>query len=157
MASLFSLSIFISSSQLAYGADYRNFTEATENLRGRGLLRPTSLDQKSLPYLKVVDQDPDYALAGVRVFAERRLTSVAKTVSDSKPVPTGMNNLLSYLQMKKAIKSDQANALFKLNTWLNEAAHGSITAKDNADIRGLDCRRKPQTYARSRRSRQCPG
>lgn len=135
MAAPSTLVIFIANSQLAHCADLRNFSETTGNLQKKGLMTSNMLDKKPLPYLDIVEKDPDYALAGVRVFVERRLTNVAKSVNENKPVPTGINNLLSYLQMKKTINSEQANALFKLNTWLNEAAHGGLVAQENEAIK----------------------
>jgi len=107
--------------------EYRELEKARIKAQAAGLLTPELARGGGGPgflFQQVSSQDPNLALAGLRIEIERRLNDLAEArrVKVKRP---GISSLLSALEDRKALTSDETGALRELVSILNLAVHGA--------------------------------
>lgn len=120
---LLSLTCLTANPCFADAGDISCFRRAKESLEKVGLTAKAGevLRREELLFLDYVDKDLGHALLSLRLTIERRLIEMAKFFGTP---PRGIRNLLGFLQLHKVFSSPQVLALGRLNTCLNQAAHG---------------------------------
>jgi hypothetical protein len=102
---------------------YRELKETEEKARKAGLL--DAPPEKTIPsYITIADQDPNLALAGLRIEIEKRLRAIAESNGiDSRRL--GLGQLLRKLSEAQAISHNERSVLSDMTSLLNNAAHGA--------------------------------
>src|SRR5664280_1597955 len=102
---------------------YRDLKNAEIEAEKIGLVSP--LQTKSEPaYLSIAEQDPNLALAGLRIELEKRLRGIANAKGlDSGRLSFGQ--LLRRLSETQAISEQERSVLADLSGLLNNAVHGA--------------------------------
>lgn len=113
--------------------EFRELQAAEERAAAAGLLDqpadPATTHEYS--FQVVADEDPNLALAGLRIEIERRLASLAKSAGlGSKRMSIG--RLLRVLGDREILTREQRSVLHDMVGLLNTAAHGAIADKKSA-------------------------
>jgi hypothetical protein len=104
--------------------EYPDLEKLREDAAKAGLLSvPTSKVEKP-PYLTLAQQDPNLALAGLRIEIERRLREIAKG-RGLQGERLGIGQLLQLLRKNEAISGPEDSVLSDLIGLLNNAVHGA--------------------------------
>jgi hypothetical protein len=93
----------------------------------RGALRTSEF-----AFQQIAEDDPNLALAGLRIEIERRLIQIAES-HEVKIVRPGIGNLLRQLNSVQVLKDSEKGALSELVGILNAAVHGAKVDKLAAD------------------------
>jgi len=106
--------------------EFRDLQKAAARADSAGLLA-TAMEaaaQNEHLFQRVAEQDPNLALAGLRIEIEKRLVSLAqeKGIDARKP---GIGTLLRELSEKQVLNSDERSVLMDLVGLLNNAVHGA--------------------------------
>lgn len=105
--------------------EFAELEKARREAESAGILGPSVLDRQkpSLPTLIHTD-DPNLALAGLRIELERRLRKIASQhgVSTNQ---RGVGQLMRDLQTRKLLSPEQSSVLADLLPSLNAAVHGA--------------------------------
>jgi uncharacterized protein YegP (UPF0339 family) len=88
------------------------------------------------PFQVIADQDPNLALAGLRIEIEKRLNRIAKVKGISARKP-GIIILMKELLRAKVLTEDEYSALSDLTLTLNSAVHGA-KIDENAKTWAMD-------------------
>jgi hypothetical protein len=107
--------------------EYREFQAAAQKAQAAGLLSPKLARGGGGPgylFQQVSDQDPNLAMAGLRLEIERRLLSLAEA-RNVKVRRSGIRGLTEALVSRRALSDDEASALNDLTGLLNSAVHGA--------------------------------
>jgi hypothetical protein len=102
---------------------YRDLKESEEKAKNAGLL-DSSPEEEIPSYMAIAEQDPNLALAGLRIEIEKRLRAIA----DSKGIESrrlGLGQLLRKLSEAQAISPNERSVLSDMTSLLNNAAHGA--------------------------------
>lgn len=75
-------------------------------------------------FLQVATSDPNLALAGLRIELERRLEQLAHS-RGGEDAPSGIGNLLRYLNLRQLIGGAERSVFSDLVALLNAAVHGA--------------------------------
>ena len=107
--------------------EFRELQKARIKAEAAGLLTPELERGGGGPgflFQQVSRQDPNLALAGLRIEIERRLNDLAEArrVKVKRP---GLSSLLSALQDRGVLNPDETGALRELASTLNLAVHGA--------------------------------
>jgi hypothetical protein len=115
--------------------EYPEFKQAAKEAAAAGLLNEgepeAGYDRIDVPiYVAILDDDPNLALAGLRIDIEQRLQKLAQ--SDNLPsTRRGINPLLRDLETDQILTARQTSALKDILRSLNLAAHGEdISMRD---------------------------
>jgi hypothetical protein len=134
-----------------YGkVEYRDLEKATQDADRVGLLSPEpepSTLRDSAVYVRIADEDPNLALAGLRIQIENKLRKIAasKGIDAEKK---GLGQLLSVLSREGALTNEEQSVLRDLVGLLNLAVHGAEVDKQTANwamdvgprlLSGLEC------------------
>jgi hypothetical protein len=76
------------------------------------------------PYVAIAEQDPNLALAGLRIEIERRLREIARK-KGLQAERLGIGQLLQLLRRSNAISGQEDSVLSDLIGLLNKAVHGA--------------------------------
>lgn len=91
-------------------------------LLGSRLDQPESSSSPS--FMAVAQEDPNLALAGLRIEIEKALRSMAANLG-IRAERKGLGTLLHLLREKGALSQEQGSVLSDLSSLLNEAVHGA--------------------------------
>jgi hypothetical protein len=105
---------------------FRDLQKAADRADSAGLLAPISnvTVQTDFTFQSVADQDPNLALAGLRIEIEKRLMNLAK----SKGIDSGragIGYLLRELSQKQILTDNERSVLSDMVGLLNNAVHGA--------------------------------
>jgi len=103
--------------------EYPALEKASEDAAKVGLLSAPQKREES-PYLAIAEQDPNLALAGLRIEIERRLREIAKR-RGLEGERLGVGQLLQLLRTHSAISPQEDSVLNDLIHLLNRAVHGA--------------------------------
>ena len=103
--------------------EYPALEKASEDAAKVGLLAAPRKREES-PYLAIAEQDPNLALAGLRIEIERRLREIAKR-RGLEGERLGVGQLLQLLRTHDAISKQEDAVLSDLIRLLNKAVHGA--------------------------------
>lgn len=103
--------------------EYRDLERAREEVARVGLLGTPPERKEEPSYIAIAQEDPNLALAGLRIEIERRLRAIAKKYGlDAER--QGIGQLLRGLRTRNAISREEDSVLSDLMGLLNKAVHG---------------------------------
>lgn len=103
--------------------EYKELEKKKEEAEKAGLLSAPSPKKEEPAYLSIVENDPNLALAGLRIEIERRLQALARAHGiESRG---GMGFLLRHLEKNNVLSSNEKSVLADLTGLLNNAVHGA--------------------------------
>jgi hypothetical protein len=105
--------------------EYQELVKAKEIAERAGLLKDAAPTAAQYSFLAVSDQDPNLALAGLRIEIERRLRQLA-TATGGEPRVGGSGGLMHELRGRGVLTEEQFGALRGLTGLLNSAVHGAV-------------------------------
>jgi hypothetical protein len=117
----------------------KNLNEAKENADQAGLLAsPSELNARANQYTfeLIATEDPNLALAGLRIEIEKRLLALAKSKGINIP-RAGIGQLLLVLRKGDLLTGEQISALADMVGLLNSAVHGAEVS-ESATLWALD-------------------
>lgn len=106
--------------------EFQELKNIQENIEKVGLATP-KIEKEAKPeyaFQIVVDEDPNLALAGLRIEIEKRLRDIAKA-NDINTEGKSFRPLLELLSRKEVITSSERAVLADLAGLLNQAVHGA--------------------------------
>jgi len=106
--------------------EYRELEKKTEEARKSGLLKLDFQQKDALKYSfqLIEDNDPNLALAGLRIELERKLNQIAKA-NNIQTYKTSIRNLIFKLREHEILSNNEINVLFDIIGLLNAAVHGA--------------------------------
>jgi hypothetical protein len=104
--------------------EFQDLEKAKENAAKVGLLANPAENRQELTFITVAAEDPNLALAGLRIEIERRLDAIARArgLGDR---PYGIRQLMQKLVSIGAISHAEVSVLNDLVGLLNRAVHGA--------------------------------
>jgi hypothetical protein len=116
--------------------EYQDLEKAQENAEKVGLLSAPEKKEEAAYLTAVAAQDPNLALAGLRIEIERRLRQIANRQGiDGERY--GVGQLLRVLRSRGAISQQEDSVLSDLIGLLNRAVHGAdVDARGAMGYRG---------------------
>lgn len=127
--------IFQSIEVPGYGkVEYRDFEKAALDANKVGLLSPepqARATKESAMYLRIADEDPNLALAGLRIEIENKLRAIAEShgISAQKKA---LGQLLTILSAAGVLSLEEQSVLRDLAGLLNQAVHGAKVDRETA-------------------------
>lgn len=113
-----------------FEVEYKNLGEATERLESAGLLPATpKVNAPTHAFMLVVQEDPNLALAGLRIEIEKKLIALTEKTG-GMPRIKGVGGYLFYLRDKGVLTQDQHSILADTIGILNSAVHGAEVSKN---------------------------
>jgi hypothetical protein len=104
--------------------EFRDLEKAKEDAARVGLLAKPIGNRQELSFMRVAEEDPNLALAGLRIEIERRLGAIARARGlDDRGSSVGQ--LLRQLASVGAISQAEVSVLNDLVILLNRAVHGA--------------------------------
>jgi hypothetical protein len=97
---------------------------ATERADRAGLLSKRGVEGQQYPFQLVADQDPNLALAGLRIELERQLRALAEAVGIGTRMQ-GARRLVIELAKEGVLSAEEEDVLTDLIELLNDAVHGA--------------------------------
>lgn len=120
--------------------EYPEFKQAAKEAADAGLLDEAEPEEFGLlphdvpTYVSILDDDPNLALAGLRIDLEQRLQRLAQA-NGVAPSRKGLVTLLRDLEARGFLSARQASALKDISSSLNLAAHGeNISMRDARSV-----------------------
>jgi len=105
--------------------EYQDLRKAEEKATKAGLLKRKEGREKEEPvYATIAGEDPNLALAGLRIEIERRLRQIAQA-HDVDASRKGIGQLMRQLQVMGILSQQQITVLSDLLVLLNNAVHGA--------------------------------
>jgi hypothetical protein len=107
--------------------EFQELQKAAQKAEEAGLLAPAAHVAGEMDYAfqRAADQDPNLALAGLRIEIEKRLVALAqKKGLDARS--KGMRQLLRVLSEQHVLDPEASSALADLTGLLNSAVHGAL-------------------------------
>lgn len=104
--------------------EFQELEKAREEAVKAGLLSVPREKKEEPIYISVAPEDPNLALAGLRIDIERRLRAIAKAKGIDTERQT-IGQLLRRLSANEAISEEQYSVLSDLIALLNRAVHGA--------------------------------
>ena len=109
-----------------FKVEFRDLQRAGQKAETVGLLEPEApvVDGTPHAFEMVVDEDPNLALAGLRIEIEKRL----KRLAEAREVPVrrgGVGSLLRSLDRAGVLEAAERSVLMDIIGTLNEAVHGA--------------------------------
>lgn len=109
--------------------ELQDLQEATDRVKEAGLLNPEAGTKPSVDYSfqAIATEDPNLALAGVRIELEKRLRQLAvvRGYEQDAAKARSIKGLLLLLSTRGLIRSDEFISLEELIELLNKAVHGA--------------------------------
>ncbi len=103
---------------------FQDLKDAKDRIEKAGLLSNEPLSDE-YTFQNIVEDDPNLALAGLRIEIEKRLRLIASRRNIEVDKRTSIVRLLAVLSDRKIISSEERSVLADLNGLLNEAVHGA--------------------------------
>jgi hypothetical protein len=114
--------------------EFQDLKDAKDKADKAGLLGTESIVKKpQFAYLQVADQDPNLALAGLRIEIEKRLVRIAQVNNISMP-HVAVGQMLRILGEKKILTNEECSALADIIGVLNAAVHGASVDQKTAEL-----------------------
>lgn len=104
--------------------EFKELKKVEKSAAEAGLLKMPSEKKEELAYLSVAQQDPNLALAGLRIEIERRLRAIARACGLNAE-RWSIGQLLRHLRISEAISQEESAILNDLVGLLSEAVHGA--------------------------------
>lgn len=106
--------------------EFRDLEIAKDKIERAGLLsKEVELsDLSKFSFQIVADEDPNLALAGLRIEIEKRLINIAES-RDIKINNKGMRQILTILSQNNILTIEEKNVIIELVGLLNKAVHGA--------------------------------
>ena len=101
--------------------EFQDLSRVTERAKEVGLLSADS--DQTYSFEIVAEQDPNLALAGLRIELEKNLRSLLGPSGVTRPV--GIKGLVRELEINSVISREQESLLLDLVPLLNKAVHGA--------------------------------
>lgn len=128
--------------------EFQDFQELKNKADKVGLLVDEDIkdEEQKYSFELVADEDPNLALAGLRIEIEKRLTEIALSY-DIDARRTSVGRLLQMLSQKQILTKEESSVLFDMVGLLNSAVHGAQVDKNSANwavevgkklLKGLD-------------------
>lgn len=112
--------------------EFKDLEDTKERLEKTGLLPPTpKAPPAAHTFLVVAQEDPNLALAGLRIEIEKRLIVLAEKTG-GLPRIKGVGGYLYHLRDKGVLSQEQHSVLADMVGILNSAVHGTEARKDVA-------------------------
>lgn len=96
------------------------------------LVQKEEVSKFDYPFQSVAEEDPQLALAGLRIEIEKHLKDIAKLYNITNVKYINIRNLIKMLSEKNIINREQNSILLDMIGILNQAAHGELQNKDFA-------------------------
>jgi hypothetical protein len=114
--------------------EFQELESVARRAEAAGLLAAPSSPEQAPKYsfLQVATTDPNLALAGLRIELERRLEHLARS-RGANDAPSGIGNLLRYLNLRQLIGGAERAVLSDLVALLNAAVHGATVDSQAAE------------------------
>ena len=122
------LAPFVKSVELPGGVkiELPDLQKATTRAESAGLLAAEPSDKEiAFSFQSISDQDPNLALAGLRIEIEKRLSLLAKSYGISSNRPMGIGQLLRALEKEEVLTREERSILDDMVNTLNAAVHGA--------------------------------
>ena len=105
--------------------EFHDLEKVGEEAKKAGLIKDTPIETKDLDYsfLIIADQDPNLALAGLRIEIEKRLRILAEK-NNINAKRQGVGILMRLLSDRKLLSPQERAALSDIIGTLNKAVHG---------------------------------
>lgn len=114
--------------------EFQDLQNASSRAETAGLLAATSSEEEQFSFQTIAKQDPNLALAGLRIEIEKRLMLLAtKKVAIQKSRPMGIGQLLRVLTNEKVLTDEERGILADMINLLNAAVHGANVDQRSAD------------------------
>src|SRR5207247_11447021 len=112
------------------GVKYRDLVRVEREAVAVGLLEPAPAPDAL--YAAIVQEDPNLALAGLRIEIEKRLRAIARE-REIDAERKGVGQLMTELARVGALSEKEASVLRELNALLNQAVHGARVDQEAVD------------------------
>ena len=120
--------------------EYHELQKVTDSAKKAGLLKKKSTKSprsvKKPVYQEIALEDPNLALAGLRIEIEKRLIEIAKS-HEIKVDKTGIGTLSRILKEQNILTSQEYSVILDMVVLLNSAVHGA-KVDNNATKWALD-------------------
>lgn len=113
-----------------------DFRALEEQAARANLVKPevAKADDASLPlYLTIAEEDPNLALAGLRIEIERRLVGIAEGAGIDARRRRGIGDLMHQLVRREVLNATEFSILKEMLRLLNAAVHGAKVEPEAAD------------------------
>ncbi|MBI5842686.1 MAG: hypothetical protein HZB19_21555 [Chloroflexi bacterium] len=108
--------------------EYHELQKAANKAKKAGLLKPTSnkktKKKPEFPYQQISSEDPNLALAGLRIEIERRLLKIAESHGIDIRSKGGVASIARSLKEADLLSGNEYSALLDIVVLLNSAVHG---------------------------------
>jgi hypothetical protein len=113
--------------------EYQDLQKVQDDVEKAGLLTsPKKGSKKVYPFQKIASEDPNLALAGLRIEIEKRLIAIAES-HNIQSRKLGVGGLLRELSDARVLTVNESGSLADMTSLLNSAVHGA-----NVDKRATD-------------------
>ena len=109
--------------------EYKELEKAAADAQKAGLLDMAGGKKEQPAYILIAEQDPNLALAGLRIEIEKRLRSIAEA-RGVEPRRGGIGQIMRALQANQGISPAEPSVLNDLIALLNNAVHGAAVDRD---------------------------
>jgi hypothetical protein len=113
--------------------EYHELQKVTESAKKAGLLKKKSTkgsrSVKKPVYQEIASEDPNLALAGLRIEIEKRLIEIAKS-REIQVDKTGIGTLSRILKEKNILTNQEYSVILDMVVLLNSAVHGAKVGND---------------------------
>lgn len=114
--------------------EFQDLQKTTDKADAAGLLAPAAdaVTEQDYAFQRVAEQDPNLALAGLRIEIERRLLSLAAARGvDARRA--GIRSLLRELSNREVLNEQERSVLSDMVDMLNHAVHGAEVDRRGAE------------------------
>jgi hypothetical protein len=106
--------------------------ESRANTAGLLAVEPAQAEEARFAFEAVAAQDPNLALAGLRIEIEKRLSVLATAYGLDAGRPMGIGQLLRALTKADVLTAEERAVLADMTNMLNSAVHGADVGQDAA-------------------------
>lgn len=113
--------------------ELQDLQQVADRANTAGLLAvEPSTNEARFSFETVAAQDPNLALAGLRIEIERRLSALAQAYQLGNGRPMGVGQLLRVLANAQVLTQEERAVLADMTNMLNAAVHGADVGQDAA-------------------------
>ncbi len=105
--------------------EFQELQEASLRAESAGLLAAKSSKRQGYSFQSISEQDPNLALAGLRIEIEKRLSALAAAHKLDERKSLGVRPLLILLKNNKVLTDEESSILADMISMLNTAVHGA--------------------------------
>ena len=107
--------------------------ESRANTAGLLAVEAAAAEESRFAFETVAAQDPNLALAGLRIEIEKRLLALARAHDLGSGRPMGIGQLLRALTRADVLSGEERSVLADMTNMLNAAVHGADVRRGAAD------------------------